>query len=685
MTNPQDLSQTIKQLAFDFGADLCGVASIARFAAAPVDRHPASILPGARSLVSVAIRYPHHVVRRYEQMSEAEREESHRFGVAVCAHLDHVTWRLCRHLESLGYPSVAYANTGHRNYRRGKYETVFEPDLSNMYAAVAAGLAATGWHGLAITKEFGPNCRYASVITTATLAPDPLQDPRDFCDMCGECIRSCPSNALSAEVSGVCELSIEGRRYTFADKNRWRCFVVEQMDFDECAPLPDVVDARYVEDVLDRHGTSIRAGGRRHGNCRVVCTPACARGHEPDCATRRAPLESPSAGSATTSREVESQVLEMMSEVCRKKGVDKLTVERTSENGSRISVYLRIPGGRSSVGQALAVTGSLNPAIDHIYNTLRDAGVLSNETSVHLASPRVMGAGRRRSAGVSLDVGVALSECSVTISPEPALATPRLVTSVDPPTALDIESVVERVAASFGDGLRMAPVAAREVVEELRSLEDGADRADREAAAAAAEALSGADSVLLLSLPIPIGSARSVATGPFEKTSAYSHANSRTGIELSLLCAKLAHALSELEINVAGVQVAHEPRDDCGGDLAVRVTVQLAGMGRILANGSILDRDFGSRARYAMLALQNLRVTNGIEATARHQTVCPECRLCEPVCREGRLKSFTGSDSFPVCEGSCRRAQPSAVGHELATATSEAACIVVCPYACETP
>ncbi len=64
-------------------------------------------------------------------------------------------------------------------------------------AAYVCGLGSMGLGSFFLTDSFGPLQRFAFVLTDAELEPDPVQET-PLCDNCGECIRSCPVNALSA-------------------------------------------------------------------------------------------------------------------------------------------------------------------------------------------------------------------------------------------------------------------------------------------------------------------------------------------------------------------------------------------------------------------------------------------------------------------------------------------------------
>ena len=52
------ISKDVKEIAFNLGAELCGIASIDRFDDAPEGSHPLDILPTCKSVISFVCRFP---------------------------------------------------------------------------------------------------------------------------------------------------------------------------------------------------------------------------------------------------------------------------------------------------------------------------------------------------------------------------------------------------------------------------------------------------------------------------------------------------------------------------------------------------------------------------------------------------------------------------------------------------
>ena len=127
-------------------------------------------------------------------------------------------------------------------------------------------------------SEYGPRNRFVSIITDAELEPTPLLPGETLCDMCGECIKYCPTDAYRKEVNGVKMLNIrdaDGKVYThkFANKNLWRCAWGEHFNLD----LDDIIPDKVTEEtIIDR----VAKKGMRHGEmgvCLKVCVPKSLR------------------------------------------------------------------------------------------------------------------------------------------------------------------------------------------------------------------------------------------------------------------------------------------------------------------------------------------------------------------------------------------------------------------------
>jgi len=175
----------IKALFYSRGADLCGVASLDRFADAPAGFHPADVLPTCKSVVSFACRFPAGVLACANSIPYTLVRNT------ITPKMDRIAMECCVELERRGILAVPIpTNDSRLDERTGRFRSI----VSQKHAAQAAGLGTIGRHSLLITPEFGSMVFLGCVLTELELPPDALQEP--VCDGCGLCAQVCPVHAL---------------------------------------------------------------------------------------------------------------------------------------------------------------------------------------------------------------------------------------------------------------------------------------------------------------------------------------------------------------------------------------------------------------------------------------------------------------------------------------------------------
>lgn len=264
-----NLTARVKECALGVGADLVGISPISRFEGAPIMMSPKGILPTAKSVVVCAI---HHLDEAIELGGEEHPQIIGPYSIQYVMNLklDYIAFRVARYLDDLGYEAVPIAASNIWRYRPfGDMTATFAPDMSHIYAATCAGLGQLGWHGLTMSPEYGPRNRFISIITNAPLCPTPLYDESKLCDMCGECIKHCPTDAYRKECNGTKSITVEGKEFKFANKNLWRCAWAEHFDLDLDLEIPDVVDEKVILENIDKYGMR----GGEMGCCVKFCLP----------------------------------------------------------------------------------------------------------------------------------------------------------------------------------------------------------------------------------------------------------------------------------------------------------------------------------------------------------------------------------------------------------------------------
>ena len=273
-----NLTIKVKELAYRLGADLVGVANIERYENAPIKMSPQGILPTAKSVIVCAVHHPDTAIELDGEVHPQEMGP-YRIQYIMNDKLDVLSFKIARMLDDLGYQTVPIASSNIWRYRGYKeMDAVFAPDISHIYSGVCAGLGELGWNGLCITPEYGARNRFISIITEAELTPTPLYNGPKLCDMCGECIRKCPTNAYRKEVNGTKNVVVEGKDHIFANKNLWRCAWGEHFDIDLDLPIPEKVDEQVLLEHVAKYGTR----GGEFGVCLKVCLPKHLRNWDKD-------------------------------------------------------------------------------------------------------------------------------------------------------------------------------------------------------------------------------------------------------------------------------------------------------------------------------------------------------------------------------------------------------------------
>ena len=234
------LEEQIKKLAFDEGAVLVGICE----ASALVDKEfsdPNFLLPGAQSIISVALKQDEESIRKYLAKEERDpfclksdflNKKLYEIGDKIkhlleergakthnCkinfdyrnANMNETTQNLLKTLvnlvnkekdenQQLSRGEEKQLNSMKKMLKAGlkRNKIDFVPEFSHRCAAEAAGLGRIGWSGNLITKDYGARVMLTSVITDVKLKPDePLKE--NPCLMCKLCEKVCQGGFFSRD------------------------------------------------------------------------------------------------------------------------------------------------------------------------------------------------------------------------------------------------------------------------------------------------------------------------------------------------------------------------------------------------------------------------------------------------------------------------------------------------------
>lgn len=272
--NCDRLTGIVKEYAFEQGADLVGIATVERWAKAPLRLSPLGHMPDAKAVVVMGVHHPDAAI---EMGGFPTPHDEGPYAIQYCMNnkLDHLNWRLARCIEDHGFKALPIASSNIWRFRPFKELTEgFTPDICHMYAAVCAGLGEIGWNNLLLTPEYGPRQRVISLITDAPLATSDLYRGDPLCDRCMECARHCPTDAFRKELKGKSRIEIEDRLFEFANKNKWRCSWAECFALSLDIPRPEKIDETVILESLQKYG--VHRG--EIGYCLKYCLPPHLRG-----------------------------------------------------------------------------------------------------------------------------------------------------------------------------------------------------------------------------------------------------------------------------------------------------------------------------------------------------------------------------------------------------------------------
>jgi epoxyqueuosine reductase len=182
-------SETVKKEAIRYGADICGVAPVARFVDAPKGFHPFDIYADCKSVIVFASRFP---------LSTLQAKTNAPYTLVrnrMVDKLDGISLHIVDELETEGVAAIPipsaepydYWDAG-RNHGRGI--------LSLKHAGVLAGLGVLGKNTLLMNERFGNMIWLGAILASVDLEPDPIAPYEGCISGCTLCVDSCPQHAL---------------------------------------------------------------------------------------------------------------------------------------------------------------------------------------------------------------------------------------------------------------------------------------------------------------------------------------------------------------------------------------------------------------------------------------------------------------------------------------------------------
>ena len=185
--------EQIKRIILNQGADLCGIASIDRFANSPIGFHPSDIYKECKSVIVFAKRLPKGLACVNPRIVY-----NHTNGLSINT-VDTITYESSIVIEQLGCVAVPLPCDSPYEYWE-KDNLKGKGILSMRHAAVLAGLGSLGKNTLLINKRYGNFLTLGAILTDLDLQSDPLSE--DLCiKNCRLCLDNCPTKALNGKTT----------------------------------------------------------------------------------------------------------------------------------------------------------------------------------------------------------------------------------------------------------------------------------------------------------------------------------------------------------------------------------------------------------------------------------------------------------------------------------------------------
>lgn len=180
----------VKHRAKQYGADLCGIASIDRFSESPAETHPAHVLAGCQSVIVIAVQFPASVLASPSPAAYTFVRNR------LVDKTDSITFQLALEFERQNSRAIPVPSSDPYDYFDEKRRHG-QGIISLKHAAVRAGLGQMGKNTLLVNPQFGNMLWLGGVLVDAKLEADPI-DETQFCPPdCRLCLDACPAQALN--------------------------------------------------------------------------------------------------------------------------------------------------------------------------------------------------------------------------------------------------------------------------------------------------------------------------------------------------------------------------------------------------------------------------------------------------------------------------------------------------------
>ena len=182
-------NEDVKKVAFDLGAQLCGIAPVERFNESPKGFHPKDIFPDTKSVVVIAKCFPEGTFHTnspvpYTAANDILLSEVIRISCELCFQLEKR-----KNLIAVPIPSEPYEYWD-------ESEKTGKGILSLKHAGYLSGLGSIGKNSLLTNPVHGNRLILGAALLDVDLEGDRVVEYQFCDDNCQLCMDSCPVGAI---------------------------------------------------------------------------------------------------------------------------------------------------------------------------------------------------------------------------------------------------------------------------------------------------------------------------------------------------------------------------------------------------------------------------------------------------------------------------------------------------------
>ncbi|MCD4792935.1 MAG: epoxyqueuosine reductase [Bacteroidales bacterium] len=182
----------IKEVAFNKGVDLFGVASVDRFKNAPKGFHPKDVYSKTETVIAFAIKLPTETLYADNPVPFTH------VNTLAMQKMDLITYDISTELDKLGLKNILIpTDDPYLYWDNDKQEG--RAILSLRHVGYLAGLGKLGRNNLLINKNYGNMIQIGALLTNEIFESDPFADYEVCPPNCRICLDNCPQNALTGE------------------------------------------------------------------------------------------------------------------------------------------------------------------------------------------------------------------------------------------------------------------------------------------------------------------------------------------------------------------------------------------------------------------------------------------------------------------------------------------------------